>query len=635
MKKFILPLAALALLCSCDDFLDRKPQDFGSDTAYYKSDTDLEIAVNDFYSILPRNNDFWGGLYTADVNSDNQMASSPNALLYPGDKRTPSMSSGQPWWFRNMRGINFMLQKVQENADIMTGNQTLIDHYTGEAYFFRAYANYDRYTQLGDIPLLTEVLPDDPNTLAAASKRQPRNIVARAIIADLDSAISHLMDAAPAEGRICRDAALTLKARVALFEATWLKYHANTCFVPGNAKWPGAAYWPDFTWPAGSAEAEINWFLDQAIAAADQVAAKRTLCSDYLSMFNNTGSFGANHEVILARFYKDGVASHSCSVLLKSGGGCNVTRALVQTYLMENGLPWYDDNSGFTSDSTSYAELQQRDHRLTSSIRGAGDYITAKLVDGKYQPDTIYYYRPNITVSGNEKATTGYEIEKWVCRTDPLQLKQYHCTTAVPIFRAAEAYLIYLEAYYERNGALGGNCDTYWRALRNRAGVDPDYNKTIAATDLSRENDLAVWSKNTLVSPTLYNIRRERRCEFIAEGLRLLDLKRWRSLDHMTDYHPQGINLWGGPIHKMYSSSALTSNIVSQSSEGDYILPLRIYATSPAYNGYNFPKAHYLEPIPTSEFLLTVLDGKSTLYQNPGWPTDYDGPATYTGYDFD
>lgn len=57
--------------------------------------------------------------------------------------------------------------------------------------------------------------------------------------------------------------------------------------------------------------------------------------------------------------------------------------------------------------------------------------------------------------------------------------------------------------------------------------------KTIDATDLSKENDLAVWSGSQMIDKTLYNIRRERRCEFIAEGMRKDDLLRWRSLDKM------------------------------------------------------------------------------------------------------
>lgn len=51
-----------------------------------------------------------------------------------------------------------------------------------------------------------------------------------------------------------------------------------------------------------------------------------------------------------------------------------------------------------------------------------------------------------------------------------------------------------MEACYEKTGSLDAKAQKYWKALRTRAGVDDDYAKTIAATDLSKENDLAVYS---------------------------------------------------------------------------------------------------------------------------------------------
>jgi hypothetical protein len=639
MKKYILLALATASLMftACDDFLDREPLDFGSDVSYYNTTEDLKIAANDFYELLPTNNNLWGGLYTEDVNSDNQIPANPEnqTHLYKGNKRTVKAESSD-WNFEKLRGINFYISKIEGRESEITGSTSLIEHYLGEGYFFRAYYYYTKLVEFGDYPIITEVLSDDTESLAQASRRYPRNEVARFILEDLDRASQYLLSAAPESGRITRDAALALKSRVALFEATWERYHAGTCFVPGNSKWVGAKTWPGFQFESGSAEAEINFFLDRAIEAAEEVAANRSLDSDYLSMFNNYEStFSDNDEVILARYFKNGIVTHSCSAYLKSGGGCGVSRAAVQSYLMSNGLPWYAENSGFTTDLTSYEEFQGRDSRLTGSVRAAGRFINSTFNEEtrRYDYDTVYYYCPYIYGTGNEKSTTGYDLNKW-CTDNTDQRMSKACTTAIPIFRLGEVYLNYIEAYYERYKNLGGNCDQYWRALRRRAGVDEDYNKTIANTDLSKENDLAVWSKGVEVSPTLYNIRRERRCELLAEGLRLFDLKRWRSLDKMVDYQPEGFNLWGGSIREMYSADNLKADLVSQSSISDYVHPLQIKATSLVYNGYDFPKPHYLEPIPISEFLLTVSDGASTLYQNPGWPTNADGTADYS-YDCD
>ncbi len=636
MKKYILIALAAVSLTACNDFIDKQPLTSGTDRDYYNKVGDLEVAANKFYEMLPKNDAYWGGLYSVDNNSDNQMGSGANNLFYEKEKNTPSMNDSQPWWFRKLRAVNYFINRVEGNQENVVGNIDLVNQYLGEAYFFRAYDNYNRLRQLGDIPIVNEMYGDDRDELIELSVREPRNMVARAIISDLDRACQLLMQDAPASGRVSLDAALTLKARVALFEATFEKYHANTCFVPGNDKWPGAKVHTDFAWPAGSAEKEIEYFLTRAIGAADSVASHRVLNNDYAAMFNRwEAPFDNNDEVILARYYQEGVLSHSCSAYLKSGGGCNLTRAAVQSYLMANGLPWYANNSGYKGDLTSYEELMGRDERLRQTVRAAGSFIEGKKdpVTGFTVPDTIYHYKPEIFRSGSAKATTGYELEKWVAK-DETQRLQGHCETAVPLIRAAEAYLIYLEAYYELNGNLGGNCDKYWKALRKRAGVSEDYNLTIANTDLSKENDFGTESRGAKVSATLYNIRRERRCELMAEGYRLDDLRRWRALDNMKNYQPEGINLWGGPIKDMYTDKELDPTVVSQSSEGNYIRPLRVNSTSLAFNGYTFPKPHYLEPIPISELRLTVRpDSTVAIYQNPGWPT-IDGTAIYS-YDCD
>lgn len=651
MNKLNIIIAAASMaLVSCNDFLEREPLDFGNKDSYYRTAEDLKIAVNDFYQVLPVNNRLLGGIYSEDTNSDNQCSGTPSTVLYRGNKRTVMMDDADNEWnFEMLRGINDFINTSEEKMEHITGNEALKNHYLGEGYFFRAYEYYRLLKNFGDAPILTEVLSDDLATLIEKSKRQPRNQVARFIIEDLDKAASLLQVNAPESGRITKAAAYALKSRVALYEGTWEKYHANTCFVPGNQKWPGAAYNTDFAWPLGSAEAEYKYFFQEAYKAADLALEGRTVLeTDYPSMFVNfTSTFGDSHEVILARYYLSGVLSHSASAFLKSGGNNGVTRAAVNSYLMTSGLPIYAD-ANYQGDTESYYELKNRDLRLTTSVRACGKDIVNVSTDpitGDITGDTIYYYLPYITESANAKCITGYELNKW-CSTDPEQQTQYYTTTAVPLIRTGEVMVNYLEAYYEANGNLGGNCDTYWRALRSRAGVDTDYNKTIANTDLAKENDLAIWSRGNLIDETLYNIRRERRCELIAEGFRLDDLKRWRALDmcnaagmvtdsDATGYQPEGFNLWE-KVYEYYEEAKKTlgAGTVSQQSVSNYLRPLQTSTNSNAYNGYDFPKPHYLEPIPISEFSLTTVNGSSTMYQNPGWPQNADGIADYS-YDCD
>lgn len=60
------------------------------------------------------------------------------------------------------------------------------------------------------------------------------------------------------------------------------------------------------------------------------------------------------------------------------------------------------------------------------------------------------------------------------------------------------------------------------------------------------QTDWGAYSAGKLVDPVLFNIRRERRCELMAEGFRPADIRRWRSMDQMinTPYHILGMNLW-------------------------------------------------------------------------------------------
>lgn len=57
-------------------------------------------------------------------------------------------------------------------------------------------------------------------------------------------------------------------------------------------------------------------------------------------------------------------------------------------------------------------------------------------------------------------------------------------------YRAAEAYLNYIEACYLRKGSIDASADKYWKAIRKRAGVSEDYRRTIELTDMSKESCL-------------------------------------------------------------------------------------------------------------------------------------------------
>ena len=150
------------------------------------------------------------------------------------------------------------------------------------------------------------------------------------------------------------------------------------------------------------------------------------------------------------------------------------------------------------------------------------------------------------------------------------------------------------------------------------------------------ENDWGAYSAGQLVDATLYNIRRERRCEYISEGLRLMDLRRWRSMDQLIDnpVHFEGIHLWNTPMESWYDDLVADGSgaaNVSSKDRSEYLQPFEKNPSVPGYNGATWRMAHYLNPIMIEQLQLTSEDADpahSVIYQNPYWPTVADQTAT-------
>jgi len=155
------------------------------------------------------------------------------------------------------------------------------------------------------------------------------------------------------------------------------------------------------------------------------------------------------------------------------------------------------------------------------------------------------------------------------------------------------------------------------------------------------KTDFGAYSAGAvLTDPVLYNIRRERRMEFLAEGLRMMDLRRWRSLDQLVGKprHFEGFKIWG-PMQEQYEGLRYggdgTPNVSPPASAGgsDYLLPTAINPGSEIYKqgGHVWKMGHYLYPGAIEHFSITAADGQtaadSPIYQNPYWPTNPSEPA--------
>lgn len=649
LLKYLTLVLPLWMVAGCNDYLDITPPSQIIPEKYLNEESQLaSYAIGQYPNILPSHSGWGFGTFGIDAGTDNMISPDINKRYLPGEWRVDT--EGGAWEFSNIYQMNFFLNSVlpKWKAKTIVGNQQNIEHYIGEIYFLRAYIYFQKLQELGDFPIIRNAMNDkDPQVLIEAAKRDPRTEVARFIISDLDSAITLLKSTSidGAKQRISKNVALLLKSRVALNEGTWLKYFKGTAFVPDGADWPGKTkdYTKTYTYPTGSIDGEINYFLSLAMDASKQVADQIDLVPNtgiiespnnenpYFSMFGAVNMAGYS-EVLLWRQYSESLVTHNVPVYAQLGNyAVGLTRSLVESFLMKNGLPIYAAGSGYRGDDYIADIRKERDGRLNLFLKEPGQKnILLNLGVGTHGTPIEPY--PSIgETTAERRYISGYTIRKGISY-DGKQTNNGMGFTGSITFRATEAYLNYIEASYEKNGSIDATARNYWQKIRQRAMVDVDFEKTIAATQMGLEvKDWGAYSAGNLISPTLYNIRRERRNELMAEGLRLMDLKRWRSMDQLASKadHFEGFKIWG-PMKSWYKPEQLVYGadepkaIVSDPSLGMYLRPHEIRRNMLSYNGVRFTLAHYLSPIAVQHFQLASTDGSvanSVIYQNPGWPT--------------
>lgn len=666
MKKYIglLTIGTLLMggLTGCNDFLDREPLDQVIPEKYFASESDLAAYTINAYPFETVTDEYGINYFGKDNDTDNQATGNYPSFWIPGQKKVPS-GEGE-WDWKKIRACNYFFDNTlpKFEAGAITGNQDNVKHYIGEMYVIRAYNYYKKLVALGDLPIVTTALPDVEETLMEASKRQPRNKVARFILEDLQKATELLLDKAPGgKNRISKKVAYLLRARVALFEGTWEKYHKGTAFVPGGKGWPGnPADVSDF-----NIDNEIAYFLEEAIKSSkvvgDYIVDKLAENTDapegmnagmvsldpYYTMFCDENMEGYE-EMLMWKQFKEGLVYNNLQMELeRNGGGSGWTRGMVNSFLMRNGLPVYAAGSGYNPEWEKEgvnSTLTNRDSRLVIFTKKPGDANTENEGDVNYYGDDGTPSYCTIRFIYGDKgslATTGFIIKKGKHYSSHMASDHSVGSTGGIVFRAAEAMLIYMEASYEKNGNIDATAAGYWKALRRRAKVNEDFNKTIAATDMVQEakGDFGAYSHGQLIDPTLFNIRRERRNELCAEAFRWEDLKRWRACDQFISkpYRVEGMLYWGSKYEKQLEDLCKVDPAEGNMSSPElskYILPYEKITKNNLIadqNGFLFTPAHYLEPIGMAVFRQTASDKNdfttSVVYQNPGWKIEGDTGA--------
>ena len=348
MKKTIywMGLALALFTTSCNDFLDKEPLSSVTPENYLLKEADLDAYVSGLYpNILPSHEGWTYGMFEWDTHTDNMANLNYSTKFIPGQYQVPHNETTN-WNFNNIYQLNYFLSTVLPKLEqgALTGNLENIKYSIGEAYFMRAYEYFVRYQKFGDFPIVTMPLKDDLNALVEASKREPRNEVARFILSDLDKAIDLMEGVEKPTTRISADLAKLLKSRVALFEGTWLKYFKGTAFVPNGEGWPGKTKNSDYIYPSGDIDTEISYFLDIAMKSAKEIGdeyiglltentgkVQQSLSepeNPYMEMFSAMDMSGFS-EILLWREYNLGLGVyHNVPVFCQTANGANGTTRL-------------------------------------------------------------------------------------------------------------------------------------------------------------------------------------------------------------------------------------------------------------------------------------------------------------------
>ena len=540
MKKiyFITTLFLLVGLAACnDDFMDKYPEDKISDATYWKTENDLKNYANQFYTTLDNT-----GVYESDNASDNQAKNTKDDFIW-SDYTIPTAGGGwakDDW--KNIRSCNYFLT----HCHTVEGQTDKINQYIGEIYFFKAKFYYEKVLRFGDVPWFTTELTTSSEELYAP--RNNRGEVIDSICACLDKASEWLPEAMK-DSRLSKYAALTLKSRVCLFEGTWRKYRGME-----NA----------------------DKYLRAGVEAADKIMnsgnfdiySTGNTDDDYHALFNQQDYADNKEAIFYAAYITDKRMNNRPRTVREAGTG--MTKDFVESFLCKDGKP-IALSELYKGDAKFIDEFENRDPRLKQCIY-TPDRPIAILADGseEYENSPVF----------NNLTFTGYRLYKMY---SPLAVDNEYikCTLDDLIFRYGEVLLNYAEAKAELGECDQAVLDKTINKLRDRVGM-PHLTVDIGFTDPN-------WPEwETVVSPLLNEIRRERRVELACEGLRWNDLCRWKA---------------GKLIEKQKTYLG-----ARDPESGEY----RVLYPGMTRTWYD---RLYLRPIPTDEFTYNP----NLLPQNPGW----------------
>lgn len=616
MKKIlsILLFCGSVLAVSCDRLLEIQPKDKQTTTTAFKTYQNFKTYAWGLYSVFSSGSeDAWNKDIVSHVMVNNNSTNN-NSFAY---QNVTEATNNSYWTYSYIRRVNVMLDCI-DNSEMSDPDK---EHWRSVGLFFRSMKYYDLLSKYGGVPWVDHVIGEADEDILYGP-RATRDVTAENLLKDLKYAEEHIYENGDGANTINRKVVQALLSRFTLFEGTWRKYH-------------------------GLADAEK--YLNECVTYSKKlIDAMPTVADNYGSLFTSE-SLAGKAGVILYFEYSDeaGLTHQGGRQAGASGNSYEATKYFIDSYLCLDGKP-IATSPLYEGDKTPYKEFRNRDRRLHFTIvppyrlKGTGNndrnsrpYMVGETVKMGLNTYTVTYqdsvdFTENIelmkVISSGTKTLPGYAWNNSTVsgymprfRANPEQggnpFTGYHgywfwkyyntadClakhaqnTTDIAKFRIEETMLNYAEAMCELGRFDQTVADLTINKLRPRAGV--------AAMNVAEITDAFDPNRDQTVPAFLWEIRRERTIELIAENFAFDDLRRWKK-GHYLD--KQMLGCW-----------------VKNS---DYNNKLRIYgfkdvASSANQEGYVVYRAepkgyldHYdLYPIPIKELVLNPQ-----LEQNPGY----------------
>lgn len=506
-----------------------------------------------------------------------------------------SQYSGPSWNFAWVRKSNLFLERITTMKEKYLADAAY-QHWSAVARFFRGYEYSRLVSVFGAVPYYDKVVGDQELDLLYKD-RDSRVVVMDKVAEDFEYVLTNMRLTDGDNLYLNRYIAAGFISRFMLFEGTWQKYHGNN-----NEK--------------------AKKYLDLAVKAANVVMAsgRYAFTTDFRSLFGSQ-DLAASKEILMYRKYDASVAP---AVTHHVASYSNTTESqapapnlsLVKEFICKDGKPYKLPTVPNANKLDIKSMVATRDPRFEATFWDAP----------KKESSTLLYAckfidRVGVTFYGG---------------TYPPMYGSNTNTNAAPVMRLAEVVLNWIEAKAEL-ATLGGaavtqtDIDASINAIRNRpldaVAVSKGVTKTAPLLLTALPNDP---DRDADVPALLWEIRRERRMEFVFEHTRLLDIKRWKKINYMSGATNPDILLgpwvnfpveyteWLIPakVNKLKVKKADGTIVTYTGSNAadmvGFYIPENIADRDP------FTERVYLAPLGNTQ-ISEYIDKGYTLTQNPGW----------------